>query len=110
MLSDQHLTGIAWLSSGRVMTPENSCIVQMQAVEDDRRRLADKLSTREAAAHSHMSDKLARLQAQLACKDAQLLLQGDAAPAPRCHTASLLACLHLPHISIKQQKGTLILP
>ena len=54
----------------------------MQAVEDDRRRLADKLSAREASAYTLMADKLAQLQAELAAKDAQLLL-AKRAPAAR---------------------------
>ncbi|KAL0024480.1 hypothetical protein WJX77_008530 [Trebouxia sp. C0004] len=45
---------------------------QMHAVEDDRRRLADKMSATEAAGYSFMADKLAHLEAQLAAKDAQL--------------------------------------
>jgi len=50
-----------------------SCmLLQMHAVEDDRRRLADKVSATEAAGYSFMADKLAQLEAQLAAKDAQL--------------------------------------
>ena len=49
--------------------------VQMQAVEEDRRRLADKLTTREAVGASLVRDQLADLQAQLAAKDAQLQLE-----------------------------------
>ncbi|DBA65600.1 TPA: hypothetical protein ACH3X2_002665 [Trebouxia sp. C0005] len=45
---------------------------QMHAVEDDRRRLAVKVSATEAAGYSFMADKLAHLEAQLAAKDAQL--------------------------------------
>lgn len=69
---------------GWVCSPENDDVmcVQMQAMEEDRRRLADKLSAREASAHSLMSDKLAQLQAELAAKDAQLL-QGERLPAAR---------------------------
>lgn len=44
----------------------------MHAVEDDRRKLADKLNAVEASNHSCMSDKLAQLQAQIAAKDSQL--------------------------------------
>ena len=44
----------------------------MQAVEEDRRRLADKVSAKEAAGYSFMADKLAALEQQLAAKDAQL--------------------------------------
>ena len=44
----------------------------MHAVEDDRRRLADKVSATEAAGYRFMADKLAQLEAQLAAKDAQL--------------------------------------
>ena len=47
--------------------------LQMHAVEDDRRRLADKLSATEAASHSSMTDKTAQLEAQIAVKDAQLV-------------------------------------
>lgn len=46
--------------------------MQMQAVEDDRRRLADKLSATEAVGHSFTSEKLAQLEAQIAAKDEQL--------------------------------------
>ena len=46
--------------------------MQMQAVEEDRRQLADKLSAREAAGASMMKEQLANLEAQLAAKDAQL--------------------------------------
>ncbi len=47
-------------------------MLQMHAVEDDRRRLADKLSATEAAGYSFMADKLAQLEAQVAAKDAEL--------------------------------------
>ncbi len=47
----------------------------MHAVEDDRRRLADKVKATEAAGYSFMADKLALLEAQLAAKDAQLLTE-----------------------------------
>ena len=46
--------------------------VQVQAVEDDRRSLIDKLSAREAAGSSCMSEKLAQLEAQVAAQHAQL--------------------------------------
>ena len=46
--------------------------MQMQAVEEDRRRLADQLSARETAGARLMKDQLADLQAQLAAKDVQL--------------------------------------
>lgn len=46
--------------------------VQMQAVEDDRRRLADKLSATEAAGCSLMSGKLAQLEAEVATQQTQL--------------------------------------
>lgn len=58
--------------------PSVSCsclLLQMHAVEDDRRRLADKVSATEAAGYSFMADKLAQLEAQLAAKDAQLLTE-----------------------------------
>lgn len=47
-------------------------LVQMHAVEDDRRRLADKLSTTEAAGYSFMSGKLAQLEAEVAAQQSQL--------------------------------------
>lgn len=46
--------------------------VQMQAAENDRRKSADKLSATEAAGYSFMSDKLARLEAEVAAQQAQL--------------------------------------
>lgn len=46
--------------------------VQMQAVEDDRRRLADKLSATETAGHSFRSGKLAQLEAEVALQQYQL--------------------------------------
>lgn len=44
----------------------------MQAVEDDRRRLVDKLTATESAGYSFMSEKLARLEAEVAAQQAQL--------------------------------------
>ena len=52
--------------------------LQMQAVEDDRRRLADKLNSAETAHQSMMSHKLRQLEAQLAAKDAQIQAQQQA--------------------------------
>ena len=46
--------------------------MQMQAVEDDRRRLADRLSATEAAGYSFASEKLAQLKAQIGAKDEQV--------------------------------------
>ena len=47
-------------------------VVQIQAVEDDRRRLAEKLSAAESSRHGMLSDRLAQLEAQLAVKNTQL--------------------------------------
>lgn len=55
--------------------------VQMQAVQDDRRRLAEQLSAREAASHSFMSEKLAHLEAEVAAQ--QALLQDERAGKAR---------------------------
>ena len=54
---------------------------QMQAVQDDRRRLAEQLSAREAAGHSLMSEKLAQLEAEFVAQ--QALLQGERAGKAR---------------------------
>ena len=48
---------------------------QMHVVEDDRRRLAERLHAVEANRHSLVSEKLAQLEAQLAAKDAQIHAQ-----------------------------------
>ena len=55
-----------------ISSVSHTCLfLQMHAVEDDRRQLADKVSATEAAGYSFMADKLAQLEAQLAAKDAQ---------------------------------------
>lgn len=46
--------------------------VQMQAIEDDRKRLADKLSAQEAGGYSLMAEKLAQLEAEVGAQKAQL--------------------------------------
>lgn len=56
-------------------------MLQMHAVEDDRRRLADKLSNAEAAHESMMAHKLAQLEAQLAGRDAHIRTQQQAEAA-----------------------------
>ena len=56
-----------------ISSASHSCmLLQMHAVEGDRRRLADKVSASEVAGYSFMADKLAQLEAQLAAKDQQL--------------------------------------
>lgn len=47
-------------------------VMQIQTVEDDRRRLAEKLSAAESSRHGMLSDRLAQLEAQLAVKDTQI--------------------------------------